>query len=31
MDGQLINELAENMGILPDFYDIWGNRHDITI
>ena len=30
MDEQLINELAEAMGILPDFYDIWGNRHEIT-
>ena len=31
MDEHLINELAEAMGIMPDFYDIWGNRHDITI
>ncbi len=31
MDEQLINGLAEEMGIMPDFYDIWGIRHDVTI
>lgn len=31
MDEQLINGVAEAMGIMPDFYDIWGTRHDVTI
>ncbi len=31
MDEPLINELAGVMGIMPYFYDVWGNRHDITV